>query len=113
VWQVLACNQWPRVEIVLNHAGADGRLVRALQTHDASQGWVVGGTGNGTLSQPLEAALQEAQHQGAFVLRASRCAWGGVETREGDLFPHAGTLTVAQARVALILHLMASTSSVE
>ena len=109
VSQVLACNQWPRVEIVLNHAGADGRLVRALCAHDAPQGWVVAGTGNGTLSQSLEAALQEAQHQGAFILRASRCTWGGVETRQGDVFPHAGQLTAPQARVALILHLMANT----
>ena len=107
VAKILACAQWPRVEMVMNHAGADGRLVRALSANDAPQGWVVAGTGNGTLSHMLEAALHAAVEQGAFVLRASRCAWGGVETRQDDLFPHAGSLTAVQARVALILHLIA------
>jgi L-asparaginase len=107
VAQVLACMHWPRVELVLNHAGADGRLVRALMAQDAPQGWVVAGTGNGTLHHDLEAALLDAQKQGAQVLRASRCAQGGVESREADVLPHAGGLTAVQARVALLLHLVA------
>ena len=107
VAQVLACNHWPRVELVLNHAGADGRLVRALMAHDAPQGWVAAGTGNGTLHHDLEAALLEAQKQGAYVLRASRCAWGGVQSRATDVLAHAGALTSVQARVALWLHLLA------
>jgi len=107
VAQVLACTDWPRVEFVQNHAGADGRLVRALMAHDASQGWVVAGTGNGTLHHDLEAALLDAQKQGAQVLRASRCAQGGVQSREADVLPHAGGLTAVQARVALLLHLVA------
>ena len=106
VAQVLACPSWPRVDIVLNHAGADGRLVRAAMAHDAPQGWVVAGTGNGTLHHDLEAALLEAQQQGALVVRASRCALGGVQSREGDVFPHARSLTAVQARVALLLHLV-------
>ena len=107
VAQVMACKVWPRVELVLNHTGADGRLVRALMAHDAPQGWVVAGTGNGTLHHDLEAALLDAQQQGAQVLRASRCAWGGVQSREADVLPHAGPLTAVQARVALVLHLLA------
>jgi L-asparaginase len=107
VAQVLACLQWPRVEMVMNHAAADGRLVRAVIAHDAPHGWVVAGTGNGTLSHDLEEALCVAQEQGASVLRASRCTWGGVESRQGDTLPHAGPLTAVQARVALILHLIA------
>ncbi len=107
VAQVLACTHWPRVELVQNHAGADGRVVRALMAHDAPQGWVVAGTGNGTLHQDLEAALLNAQKQGAQVLRASRCAQGGVQSREADVLPHAGGLTAVQARVALLLHLVA------
>ena len=105
--QVLATSHWPRVELVFNHAGADGRLVRALMAHDAPQGWVVAGTGNGTLHQDLETALIEAREQGAQVLRASRCAQGGVQSRETDVLPHAGRLTAVQARVALLLHLIA------
>jgi L-asparaginase len=107
VAQVLACKHWPRVELVFNHAGADGRLVRALMAHDAPQGWVVAGTGNGTLHHDLEAALLAAQKQGAQVLRASRCAQGGVQSREADVLPHAGGLTAVQARVALLMHLLA------
>jgi L-asparaginase len=111
VSQVLACVSWPRVELVFNHAGADGRLVRAATAHDAPQGWVVAGTGNGTVHHDLEAALREAQQQGALVLRASRCAMGGVQSREGDVFAHAGQLTAVQARVALLLHLIAQQAS--
>ena len=107
VAQVLACSQAPRVEMVFNHAGSDGRMVRALMAHDAPQGWVVAGTGNGTLHQDLEAALLEAQQQGAQVLRSSRCAQGGVQSRKADVLPHAGALTAVQARVALLLHLLA------
>jgi L-asparaginase len=106
VAQVLACASWPKVDIVLNHAGADGRLVRAAMAHDAPQGWVVAGTGNGTVHHDLETALLAAQQQGAQVLRASRCASGGVQSRECDVFPHAGGLTTVQARVALQLHLI-------
>jgi L-asparaginase len=93
--------------LVFNHAGADGRLVRSLMAHDAPQGWVVAGTGNGTLHHDLEAALLDAQKQGAQVLRASRCAQGGVQSREADVFAHAGGLTAVQARVALLMHLLA------
>ena len=107
VAKVLACQQWPRVEVVQNHTGADGRLVRSLMAHDAPHGWVVLGTGNGTLHHDLEAALLDAQKQGAHVLRASRCAQGGVQSRETDVLPHAGALTAVHARVALLLHLIA------
>jgi L-asparaginase len=107
VAQVLACKDWPRVELVFNHVGADGRMVRALMTGDAPQGWVVAGTGNGTLHHDLETALLDAQKQGAQVLRASRCAHGGVESRDANVLPHAGGLTAVQARVALLLHLVA------
>ena len=111
VAQVLACTAWPRVDVVMSHAGADGRGVRAaMRQPDAPQGWVVAGTGNGTVHQDLQAALLEAQAQGAKVWRASRCAWGGVQSREGDVLPHAGLLSVAQARVALMLALLAEQS---
>jgi L-asparaginase len=48
----LACVQrefWPRVDIVMNHAGADGTLVDALVALGA-RGIVAAGTGNGTLA---------------------------------------------------------------
>ena len=97
--------QWPRVEIVLNHAGADGRLVEALTTQGVA-GIVVAGTGNGSLSAPLEAALRRAQQAGVQVLRASRCAAGPVIGGDDAGLPGAGTLSAVQARVELLLRLL-------
>jgi L-asparaginase len=92
---------WPRVEIVLNHAGADGRLVDAL-LQQGLQGLVLAGTGNGTLSLGLEAAALRAQAAGVQVLRASRCAAGLVQGIDSPL-PSAGALSAVQARVELLL----------
>jgi L-asparaginase len=96
---------WPRVEIVVSHAGADGRAVDGLVAQGV-QGIVVAATGNGTLHHQLSAALQRAQAAGVRVLRASRCAAGGVVGEQGAL-PHAGALTPVQARVELLLELLA------
>jgi L-asparaginase len=93
--------QWPRVEIVLNHAGANGRVVDAL-VQQGLDGLVLAGTGNGTLSTALEAAALRAQAAGVQVLRASRCALGTVQGGGSALSPAAG-LSVVQARVELIL----------
>lgn len=65
---------WPWVAVVANHAGADGREVHALAAAGA-QGFVVAGTGNGTLAAPLEAALVAS---GRPWTRCSRCALGPV-----------------------------------
>ena len=96
---------WPRVEIVTNHASADGRIVDALLAQGVD-GLIAAGTGNGSLSVGLEAALRRAQSQGVRVLRASRCALGRVASTEGSL-PGCGTLSAPQARVELLLDLMA------
>ncbi|MBA3593134.1 MAG: asparaginase [Polaromonas sp.] len=96
---------WPRVEIVMNHAGADGRAVRALAA-DGVQGLVVAGTGNGTLHHALEAALLQAQTQGVRVVRATRCLEGRVLPHAGDVFADSQGLSPVKARVALMLALM-------
>lgn len=97
---------WPAVEIVTSHAGASGLLVRAAVAAGV-RGLVVACTGNGTVHHALEAALREAQAAGVTVWRSSRCLAGAVLAKPGDVFPTAGTLTPAQARVALMLELMA------
>lgn len=104
---VLTCASWPRVELVFSHAGATGDMVLAALARQAPAGWVVAGTGNGTVHKALQAALEKAQTQGAMVVRASRCASGGTQSRTDDVFAHAGTLTAVQARVALMLVLIA------
>jgi L-asparaginase len=98
--------RWPWVEIVYSDAGADGRVVDALRAQGV-QGLVVAATGNGTLHHRLEAAVLRAQAAGVRVWRASRCAAGGVIGEPG-LLPHAGRLTPVQARVELLLDLLAA-----
>lgn len=98
---------WPRVEIVMNHADADGGLVRACLAAGA-RGIVVAGTGHGSVSARMEAALDQARRAGVAVRRASRCAFGpvlgkgeGVEDDEAS-----GELSAVQARVELVLELL-------
>ncbi|MBC7699977.1 asparaginase [Aquabacterium sp.] len=111
-WSCLdAARPPPRVEIVTSHAGADGRLVEALLAQSqraghALGGLVVAGTGHGTIHQGLTRALEKAEQQGVKVWRSSRVARGGVQSRESDHWPAAGTLTAAQARLALMLDLL-------
>lgn len=96
--------QWPRVEIVLNHAGASGTLVRSL-VREGVAGLVVAATGNGTLATELETALLEAQDHGVSVLRSTRCAQGHVIALAGDALP-ASALPPVKARVQLLLQRM-------
>lgn len=100
----------PRVEIVVSHADADGWLVDAALLHASQQdrlaGLLVAGTGHGTVHEDLEAALRRAEQAGVAVWRSSRVARGGVQPRDGDAWPAGGRLTAAQARIALILHVM-------
>jgi L-asparaginase len=98
-------SRWPRVELVLSHAGASGAVVRAL-CGIGVQGLVVGSTGNGTLHHELEAALVEAQAQGVAVLRSTRCRNGRVLATPGDGLPSGDDLTPEKARVELMLTLM-------
>lgn len=115
-WAALLANEAPRVEVVTSHAGADGRIVQALLDDDLRRaehgltdrlrGLVVAGTGHGTIHHGLEQALCRAQEAGVVVWRSTRVARGGVQARAGDVWQAAGPLTAAQARVALMLHLL-------
>ena len=101
---------WPRVEIVMNYAGASGLLVDALVAQGV-QGLVVACTGNGTLHHDLEAALLQAQAGGVRVVRATRCVNGRVLPKPGDLLPDSRGLSPVKTRVALVLELLADASS--
>jgi L-asparaginase len=100
-----APDAWPRVEIVLNHAAADGRLVDAAVASGAA-GLVVAGTGHGTVGARLEAALARARGAGVRVLHTSRCAFGPVLPHDGGDVEAAGELSAVQARVELQLALL-------
>ncbi|WP_341850504.1 asparaginase [Roseateles violae] len=95
---------WPRVQIVLNHVGADGTIVRALLAQGVD-GLVVAGTGNGTLSTALEHALREAQASGVRVLRSTRSDAGPV-IASNEALPSAGALSPVKARIELLLELL-------
>jgi L-asparaginase len=96
---------WPRVEIVMNYAGASGAMVDWL-IRDGVQGLVVAGTGNGTIHHDLEAALLRAQTAGVKVVRATRCAHGRVLAHSGDRIADSNGLSPVKARVTLILELL-------
>jgi L-asparaginase len=118
--------RWPRVEIVLSHAGVTGQLVDLLTgerqallasgaqacERGAVEGIVVAGTGNGTLHHDLEAALLRAQQAGILVWRTSRCFDANiVEGPAAGLFPSQGDLTPVKARVAMLLYLLSRNTS--
>lgn len=98
---------WPRVEIVMNYAGASGSMVDAL-VRDGVHGLVVAATGNGTLHHALQAALERAQQAGVAVRVTTRCPLGQVLSlpwAEAAL-PLAPGLIPVKARVSLMLELL-------
>ena len=104
--------QLPRVEIVLNHSGATGGIVldllaqRSVSSVNKLAGIVVAATGNGTISQDLERALQTAEAEGVVVWRSSRCAFGSLVGKADMQFGDSGGLTPVKARIALMLSLI-------
>ncbi|HWI78311.1 MAG TPA: asparaginase [Ramlibacter sp.] len=101
----MQARRWPRVEIVMNHAGAGGAIVQAL-VGQGVDGLVVAGSGNGSVHRDLEAALCAARDSGVLVVRATRCAQGEVLARPGDVLPHSAGLSPVKARIALMLSLL-------
>ena len=100
---------WPRVEIVVSHAGASGAVVRGLCA-DGVDGLVVAATGNGTLHHELEAALLTAQAQGVAVWRSARSGDGCVLQTGAQGLSGAGDLSPVKARIELMLALMPPTA---
>lgn len=98
---------WPRVGIVVSHAGADGVVVDALVAAGA-RGLVVQGTGNGTVHAALQQALERVRQAGVAVLRATRCSGGAIVGAPEGALPSAGELSPAKARVELMLRLIAA-----
>ena len=96
---------WPKVEIVMSHAGAGAMLVDALLAAGV-QGLVVAATGNGSLHCALEAALLAAQASGVQVVRASRCPNGRILRKADDLIADSNGLGAVKARIDLILRLL-------
>ena len=92
---------WPRVAWVSSHAGFDAAQVDALVAA-GFDGLLVAGTGNGSLHDTLEAALERARDAGVAVRITTRCASGRVIGA-----PEPQPVGAAQARLALLLELLA------
>jgi L-asparaginase len=102
---------WPRVELLVSHAGSDGRMVEALLNSGVA-GLVVAGCGNANVHVALEVALLHAQTQGIPVWRSTRCLLGTVVTQGLSASEAAAghlpttPLSPVKARVELMLRLM-------
>ena len=96
--------EWPWVEIVHSHAAAGPRAILALLAAGV-QGLVLAATGNGTVHQALQPALDQATVAGVPVWRCTRCAAGVLVG--ADAGP-AAALSPWQARVELTLRLLAA-----
>lgn len=105
---------WPRVEIVLSHAGASGTLIDTLvreRQHGVSDpvaGIVLGATGNASLHRDLEQAGLRAQAAGIEVSVAARCNEGRLLPTPYAPFPIMTDLSPVKARIALMLALCRS-----
>lgn len=106
---LLALDELPWVEVVFSGALARASGVDALVAAGV-RGIVVAGTGNATVHEGMEAALQRARDRGVWIWRGTRCAEGlpvasglGTNPAEADL----AQLPVAKARIAMMLALAA------
>lgn len=99
--------RWPVVDIVTSHAGARAAVIDALVDAGA-HGIVIAGTGNGSVHREIVNAARRAEAAGVRVWRASRCLLGGVVGIDEQALHSAGVLTPAQARIELMLDLMAA-----
>jgi L-asparaginase len=96
-----------RLEKFLSTTALPWVVLLTLPAERPLRGIVVAGTGNGSVNQPLEAALAEAQAGGVRVVRTTRCARGTVLPRPGHPLPEISGLSPVKARLALVLELLA------
>jgi len=103
----LALGTLARVAWITSHADADAGVVDALRLQarqvpdEACRGIVVSGTGNGSLHQRLQSALQQARDEGMTVVLATRCPEGPVVPWPGQAFADLDGLSPAKARLEL------------
>jgi L-asparaginase len=98
--------QWPRVGWITSHAGFDAALLDAAVAA-GFDGFVLAGTGNGTLHASLAEAAARAQAAGVALRLSTRCASGRVVGPQQRELPLGAGNSPAQARVALLLELLA------
>jgi L-asparaginase len=109
-----ALGEWPRVDILYGHHGADGGLVDATIGLGA-RGLVIAGSGAGGV-QGMKEALQRAIARGIAVVRASRTGSGPVLAGDNanlDGSIASGDLNPQKSRVLLQLGLMLTADPAE
>lgn len=101
-------SRWPRVAVVMSHAGVDGACVDALVATGV-RGIVVAATGNGSVHKALEDGLRRAVAAGVAVEVATRCLEPvALASSAADLWPRAEHGSPVKARIALMLRLLAA-----
>jgi L-asparaginase len=98
-------SRWPWVEVLMNHVQSDPKVVDLL-VNAGVHGLVVAGTGNGSVSTTLKAALKRAEASGVQVRLSSRCNQGPVLVTESHAFPVLEGLSPVKTRVALVLDIL-------
>lgn len=96
---------WPWVEIVTSTAAARPAGIDAWVAAGV-QGLVVAGTGNGSIHQALQPALQRAAAQGVVIWRTTRCEQGQIVLAQGEQDPGVTALSPVKARISLMLALL-------
>lgn len=100
---------WPWVAVMPSHAGLGGAGVDAMCAAGV-RGIVVATTGNGSVHQALQSALERAVAAGVPVERSTRCAQGVIvespASTRGAALPAASAGSPWQARIDLMLALM-------
>lgn len=106
---------WPRVEIVMSFAGADGAPIRAAVDNGAL-GLVVAGLAPGYATPDQRLALQDARNKGVQVVMSTRAAHGPTTAlRQNDVDGLIGSrrLSPAKARILLTGALIAGATPAE
>ena len=110
-------NKLPAVNVVYSYANATRIAVDAFAAA-GDEGMVHAGTGNGSLSTPVKAALTEARKKGMIVVRSSRTGTG-ITARNGEAnddeldFVVADNLSPQKARILLMLALTKTSDPAE
>jgi L-asparaginase len=106
----LPVEDWPRVGWITSHAEFDAALLDAAVAA-GFHGLVLAGTGNGSLHAALLVAAERAAAAGVALRLSTRCASGRVVGQGAHAVPLSDTPGPAQARVALLLDLLAARST--
>ena len=103
-------SRWPWVAVLMNHVQSDPKVVDLL-VNAGVHGLVVAGTGNGSVSTLLKAALKKAETSGVQVRLSSRCNQGPVIVTDSHAFPVLAGLSPVKTRVALVLDILSKQQS--